>query len=212
MTFRFTTVTSVAIPLLQPNIDTDIIIPARFLKRISADGLGSVLFHEWRFTPDGTERPEFILNQPLYRKAQILIADRNFGCGSSRENAVWALYDYGIRCVIAPSFGDIFYNNCINYGLLAIRLNTEPFKSLALAVTGRPDLSLTVTLDPCQISCGAGLSINFEMDRSAQERLRLGLDEISLTIKEHGEEISSYEQRRKRQLPWIFSDVTAGAV
>lgn len=207
MTFRFTTVTSVAVPLLQPNIDTDIIIPARFLKRVSAEGLGAVLFHEWRFTPEGAERPEFVLNQPDYRQAQILVADRNFGCGSSRENAVWALYDYGIRCVIAPSFGDIFFNNCINYGLLAVRLDSEPFRQLIRAITEKPEQLVTVSLDQCQIACAGDLQLRFNIDRSARERLRFGLDETSLTIKEYGAEISSYERRRKQQLPWIFKDV-----
>lgn len=208
MTFRFTTVTSVAVPLLQPDIDTDIIIPARFLKRVSSEGLGAVLFHEWRFTSEGVERPDFILNDPAYRTAQILIADRNFGCGSSRENAVWALYDYGIRCVIAPSFGDIFFNNCINYGLLAVRLESERFKRLITAVTEIPDQPVTVSLEKLQITCGNALQLDFNIDRSARERLRLGLDETSLTMKEHEAEISSYEQRRKSQLPWIFEDIS----
>lgn len=212
MTFRFTTVTSVAVPILQPNIDTDIIIPARFLKRVSAEGLGAVLFHEWRFGPDDIERPEFILNQPAYRNAQILVADQNFGCGSSRENAVWALYDFGIRCVIAPSFGDIFFNNCINYGLLAIRLNHEPFKQLIRKITEEPELPVTVSLDKCQIDCGESLKLAFAIDHSARERLRLGLDETSLTVKEHGADISSYELRRRRQLPWIFKDIAEASI
>jgi 3-isopropylmalate/(R)-2-methylmalate dehydratase small subunit len=208
MTHAFTVVTGVAAPLAQPNIDTDAILPARFLKRMDIAGLGDALFHEWRFDGNGAERPGFVLNQPAYREAAVIVAGANFGCGSSRENAVWALYEYGIRCVIAPSFGDIFFNNCLNYGLLPVVLPMDRIESLLRAITAQPGAAITVDLQACTVRGPDGQDDAFAIGDHARHRLLKGLDEISLTL-EHETEISAYEARRKRDKPWLFADLGA---
>lgn len=210
MTHAFTVVTGVAAPLPQPNIDTDAILPARYLKRMDVEGLGEALFREWRFDAQGAERPGFVLNQPAYRRAAVIVAGANFGCGSSRENAVWALYDYGIRCVIAPSFGDIFFNNCLNYGLLPVVLPADRVASLLLRITTEPGAELTVDLQAGKVRGPDGRDDAFAIGEHAKHRLLKGLDEIALTL-EHEAEISAYEARRKRDRPWLFADLdTAG--
>ncbi|HSN20577.1 MAG TPA: 3-isopropylmalate dehydratase small subunit, partial [Usitatibacter sp.] len=205
MSRAFTTLEAVAAPLPQPNVDTDAILPARFLKRIEVAGLGAALFHEWRYAADGKERPEFVLNQAPYRDARILVAGANFGCGSSRENAVWALYDHGIRCVIAPSFGDIFYNNSVNYGLLAVVLEPARVEALSALLTAKPGTRLQVDL-PAQCVRAPGLGpAGFAIAAHAKHRLLHGLDEIALTL-EREPEIAAYEARRRKERPWLFAD------
>ncbi|HET9652039.1 MAG TPA: 3-isopropylmalate dehydratase small subunit [Usitatibacter sp.] len=204
MTSRaFTTLRSIAAPLPQPNIDTDAILPARFLKRIEVAGLGKALFHDWRYTADGGERPEFVLNQPAYRDARILVAGANFGCGSSRENAVWALYDHGIRCVIAPSFGDIFYGNAVGYGLLPVVLGEDDMRRLLDAIAGAPAEPLEVDLPAQRVRFPGGGVASFAIDAAAKNRLVNGLDEIALTL-EREPEIAAFEERRRRERPWLY--------
>lgn len=205
MSRAFTTLEAVAAPLAQPDIDTDTILPARFLKRIEIAGLGRVLFNEWRFTPDGRERPGFVLNQPAYRDARILVAGANFGCGSSRENAVWALYDHGIRCVIAPSFGDIFFSNSVNYGLLPIVLPAGRVEALVAMLAANPGAQVAVDLAAQQVRFPDGSVERFEVAAAAKHRLLNGLDEIALTL-EREPQIAAYEARRRRERPWLFSD------
>ncbi|MGE5337884.1 MAG: 3-isopropylmalate dehydratase small subunit [Gemmatimonadota bacterium] len=208
MSRAFTTLTGVAAPLPQPNIDTDAILPARYLKRIAVAGLGEALFREWRFAPDGAERPGFVLNQEPYRHARILVAGANFGCGSSRENAVWALYDFGIRCVIAPSFGDIFFNNSINYGLLPVVLPAERVDTLLAALAAQPGMQIEVDLPAQQVRVPGTAPASFPISAHAKHRLLHGLDEIALTL-EREPEIAAYEARRRRERPWLFADLDA---
>lgn len=206
MTFKFENFTGVAAPLLDPNINTDIILPARYLRRLTAEGLGDVLFREWRFDETGAKRPGFVLNQPAYTHASILLTGDNFGCGSSRENAVWALYDYGIRCIVGTSFGDIFYNNCLNYGLLPVRLAANQIEILAKTVTLRPDTPIHVDLESCEVRWPDHVA-HFSVAEHSRRRLALGLDEISLTLVQHETDIQNYESERKHQLPWLFKDI-----
>lgn len=203
MSRAFTRLRAVAAPLPQPNIDTDAILPARYLKRIEIAGLGKVLFNEWRYTAEGTERPEFVLNQAPYRHAQVLVSGANFGCGSSRENAVWALYDYGIRCVIAPSFGDIFYNNAVGYGLLPVVLLPKQVEALLAELAAAPGTEVEVDLSAQEVRFGAGVA-SFSIDAAAEHRLVNGLDEIALTL-EREAEIAAFEERRRRERPWLYS-------
>lgn len=203
MSRAFTTVRSVAAPMPQPNIDTDAILPARFLKRIEIAGLGEALFHDWRYTADGKPRADFVLNQPPYRDARILVAGPNFGCGSSRENAVWALYDHGIRCVIAPSFGDIFHNNAVGYGLLPVVLDEAKMQDLLAAIAKAPAEPVEVDLPAQRIRFPSGGVASFAIDAAAKHRLVNGLDEIALTL-EREPEIAAFEQRRRRERPWLY--------
>ena len=203
MSREFTRLRAVAAPFPSPNIDTDAILPARYLKRIEIAGLGKVLFNEWRYTGEGTERPEFVLNQAPYRNAQVLVAGANFGCGSSRENAVWALYDYGIRCVIAPSFGDIFYTNAVGYGLLPVVLPPPQVESLLAELAAAPGTQVEVDLPAQEIRLGAGGVASFSIDAAAKHRLVNGLDEIALTL-EREAEIAAFEERRRRERPWLY--------
>jgi 3-isopropylmalate/(R)-2-methylmalate dehydratase small subunit len=204
MSRAFTTLEAIAAPLPQPNIDTDAILPARFLKRIEVAGLGEALFHEWRHAPDGGERQDFVLNQAPYRGAGILVAGANFGCGSSRENAVWALYDYGIRCVIAPSFGDIFRNNAIGYGLLPVVLPEGQMQAMFAALAARPGAKVAIDLPTQQVRFPDGRVASFDIDAAARHRLLHGLDEIALTL-EREPQIAAYEARRRRERPWLFT-------
>ncbi len=206
MSRAFTTLEAVAAPLPQPNIDTDAILPARFLKRIEIAGLGKVLFNEWRYTAEGRERPGFVLNQGAWRDARILVAGANFGCGSSRENAVWALYDYGIRCVIAPSFGDIFFNNSVNYGLLPVVLPADRVEALVAMLEANPGAKVQVDLSAQRVRFPDASVTPFEIGAAAKQRLASGLDEIALTL-EREPEIAAYEARRRRERPWLFSDL-----
>ena len=199
---KFDKLEGVAAPMDIINIDTDMIIPKQFLKTIKRSGLGKSLFFEMRYTNDGDENAEFILNKPAYRSAQILVAGDNFGCGSSREHAPWALLDYGIRCVISTSFADIFYNNCFKNGILPLKVTPEQRDAL-LADAGdieNPELKIDLNLQ--KISRPNGATISFEIDPFRKECLLNGLDDIGLTL-EKSEMISSYEKKRSSSLPWL---------
>lgn len=203
---RFVSLRGVAIPLDRGNVDTDAIIPARFLKTITRTGLGGSLFHAWRFVESGEEVPEFPLNRPAYRGGKILVAGENFGCGSSREHAVWALMDYGIRAVIAPSFGDIFHNNALKNGLLPVRLAPGDVRGLIAQLHGSPGSEISVDLPAQKVTGPDGASYSFEIGSFAKECLLEGLDEIALTL-EHEEEIERYEHNGKKKAPWLFLDL-----
>jgi len=197
---KFTRVSGVAAPMARPNVDTDQIIPKQFLKRIERTGYGPFLFYDWRFQDDGvTERPEFELNREPWRGAPILIAGRNFGSGSSREHAVWALWDYGVRAVIAPSFSDIFHSNALKGGLLPVRLPEQVVDRWLDVAQEQPGLQATVDLQSCTVSFN-GETQPFDIDPESRHRLLEGLDDISLTL-QHDGDIAAYEQRRPAWLP-----------
>ncbi len=184
-----------------PNIDTDKIIPKQYLKTIKRTGLGRYLFDEIRFTPDGKERPEFVLNQPPYRSASILVAGENFGCGSSREHAPWALLDFGILCVIAPSYADIFYNNCFKNGILPLALPQDQVDILMKDAADKKQLA--VDLPGQKVMRENGESFAFDIDPFRKHCLVNGLDDIGLTL-EHAAAITGFEQQQKGSQPWLY--------
>ena len=198
----FTTLTGVAAPLPMANVDTDKIIPARFLKSINRSGFGKNLFHGMRFREDGSENPDFVLNQPAYRKAEVLIAFENFGCGSSREHAPWALLDFGIRCVIAPDFADIFHNNCFKNGILPVRLPREVCEKLMDDARLGANARLTVDLERQVVVRPNGEEIPFAVDPLRKHLLLNGLDDIGQTL-QHATAIDSFEAKRKTTQPWL---------
>lgn len=192
----FTTLTGIVAPLEALNVDTDQIIPKQFLKRIERTGYGDVLFYDWRYLEDGkTPDPAFEMNAPRYAGARILLTKDNFGCGSSREHAPWALNDHGIRCILAPSFADIFYNNCFNNGMLPIVLASETIESLFTEVRSREGHALTIDLPAQTITKPDGASIAFELAPFLKERLINGWDQIGLTLR-HESEIAAFEEAR----------------
>ncbi|MGB4100342.1 MAG: 3-isopropylmalate dehydratase small subunit [Alphaproteobacteria bacterium] len=197
----FTTRTAVAAPLPMSNVDTDMIIPKQFLKTIERTGLGKFLFNDMRFTPEGAERSDFVLNKPAYRRAEILIAGANFGCGSSREHAPWALLDFGVRCVIAPSFADIFHGNCFKNGILPVVLPQDQVDRLmALAEQGK---KITVDLTrQCVTAAAENISFTFTIDPFRRDCLLNGLDDIGLTL-QHAAAIDAYEARQRTERPWL---------
>ena len=199
---KFERLTGVAAPLPLVNVDTDMIIPKQFLKTIQRSGLGKNLFDEMRFTPDGAEIEDFVLNRPAYRQAQILIAGENFGCGSSREHAPWALKDFGIRAIIAPSFADIFFNNCFKNGILPIALPQEIVDELMADAEKGANAVLTVDLDKQQITRPDGSVIGFEVDAFKKHCLINGLDDIGLTMQKAGD-IDSFETAYEARAPWL---------
>jgi 3-isopropylmalate/(R)-2-methylmalate dehydratase small subunit len=188
----FTKHTGLVVPLDRPNVDTDQIIPKQFLKRIERSGYETFLFFDWRYLDDGSDNPEFILNQPQYRGASVLLARQNFGCGSSREHAPWALENYGFRAIIAPSFADIFYNNCFKNGMLPIRLDESVVEDLFQRTAKHPGYKLTVDLEKYKINDEFGLNLSFEVDDFRRHCLLNGLDDIGLTLA-HEKEIATYE-------------------
>jgi 3-isopropylmalate/(R)-2-methylmalate dehydratase small subunit len=198
----FKTLSGVAAPLPMINVDTDMIIPKQFLKTIKRTGLGKALFHEMRTRPDGSENPDFVLNKPAYRNAKILIAGANFGCGSSREHAPWALLDFGIRCVIAPSFADIFYNNCFKNGILPITLPQAEIDKLLDDASRGANSIVSVDLEKQEITGPDGGMIKFDVDPFRRQCLLNGWDDIGLTLRQE-KKISSYEDARKLSAPWI---------
>jgi len=200
----FTTLTGIAAPLPQANVDTDKIIPARFLKTIARTGLGKNLFANVRYKEDGSENPDFILNQAPYRKAEVLVAHENFGCGSSREHAPWALLDFGIRCVIAPSFGDIFHNNSFKNGILPIRLPREICDQLIEDAKLGSNARVTIDLERQVVVRPNGEEIHFEVDPFRKHLLLNGLDDIGQTL-QHVTAIDSYEAKQKASQPWLFA-------
>jgi 3-isopropylmalate/(R)-2-methylmalate dehydratase small subunit len=199
---KFTTLTGVAAPLPIINIDTDMIIPKQYLKTIKRTGLGTALFAEMRYNEDGSEKPEFVLNQPGYRKAQIVIAGDNFGCGSSREHAPWALLDFGIKCVISTSFADIFYNNCFKNGILPIVVTPEQLELLLDDASRGSNATLTVDLENQTISGPDGGTIEFDIDPGRKQVLLEGLDDIAMTLKQDNS-IAGFEGKMAEDRPWI---------
>ena len=199
---KFTKITGVAAPMPLVNIDTDMIIPKQFLKTIKRSGLGKNLFDELRFEPDGREKPDFVLNRPAYRQARILVAGDNFGCGSSREHAPWALLDFGIRCVISTSFADIFYNNCFKNGILPIKVSPEQLKLLLDDAERGSNATISVDLEAQTIKGPDGGTIHFDIDPARKTVLLEGLDDIATTLKE-ASEISAFEGKVATQRPWI---------
>jgi 3-isopropylmalate/(R)-2-methylmalate dehydratase small subunit len=199
---------AVAMPLDLPNIDTDQIIPARFLWRPRASGYGGLLFNDLRFEPDGGAVPDFVLNQPRYAGSKILIADRNFGCGSSREQAVWALYDYGFRVVIAPSFGDIFYNNCCKQGVLPVVLPEAEVTALRAALAESNEGTVSVDLERQCVEGPGGFKADFEIAAFRRRQLLDGLDDVALTMALI-EAITAFEAEYDRDLPWLSAGARA---
>ena len=199
---KFTKLTGVAAPMPLVNIDTDMIIPKQFLKTIKRSGLGANLFDEMRFTQDGKEIPDFVLNQPAYRDAEILVAGDNFGCGSSREHAPWALLDFGIRCVISTSFADIFFNNCFKNGILPIVLPQEQVDILMEDARKGANARMTVDLEAQTVTTSDGQSFGFEVDSFRKHCLLNGLDDIGLTL-EKAPAIDRFENEAAQARPWV---------
>ena len=210
---KFETLNAVAMPLDRPHVDTDAIIPKQYLKSVKRSGFGPNLFDDWRYLEPGEPgqdhgkrrvNPDFVLNQPRYAGAQILLGRENFGCGSSREHAVWALEDAGFRAGIAPSFADIFHNNCFKNGVLPIVLSAEIIDRLFEEVTATEGYRLEVNLEKQLITTPGGGEYPFEVDEFRKYCLLNGLDDIGLTL-QHAQEIKAYEERHKREAPWLFS-------
>jgi 3-isopropylmalate/(R)-2-methylmalate dehydratase small subunit len=202
----FTKVTGLVAPLDRVNVNTDEITPARFLKTIRSTGFDFTLFANWRYLDPGAKmpNPDFVLNQPRYKGATILLAEDNFGCGSSREHAPWAIRDYGFRCLIAPSFADIFYNNCFNNGILPITLEHSIVRELFAEAEANEGYTLQVDLAAQTVTTPAGRVLRFEIDQFRKNALLQGLDNIGWTLS-HSDEIAAYESRRKQEAPWLFS-------
>ena len=208
----FTKHTGIVAPLDRPNVDTDAIIPKQFLKSIKRSGFGPNAFEDWRYLDAGgseidndTRRvnPDFVLNQPPFDKATVLLSRENFGCGSSREHAVWALDDFGFRAVIAPSFADIFFNNSFKNGLLPIVLDAQVVDDLFRRVAEEPGLQVTIDLQAQTVSIGDEKIADFEIDGFRKHCMLNGLDDIALTL-QHADEIKAYEDKRKQSAPWLF--------
>jgi len=191
--------TGLVAPVDRVNVDTDAIIPKQFLKRIERTGFGQFLFYEWRFDEKGNPNPDFELNKPRYKGASILISRANFGCGSSREHAPWAIMDYGFKVIIAPSFADIFYNNCFKNGILPIKLSEEQVEELFRRTAANEGYQLTVDLENKTISDSIGLNISFDLDEHRRQFLLLGLDDIGLTL-QHEALIAAYEAKHAERL------------
>jgi 3-isopropylmalate dehydratase small subunit len=196
----FTQITGTAAPLAMANVDTDMIIPKQFLKTVSREGLAKGLFYELKTLADGSPNPDFVLNKPAYAKAQVLVAKENFGCGSSREHAPWALMDQGLRCVIAPSFADIFYNNCFKNGLLPVVLPRDVVEEL-LGQAGGPNHVFTVDLAAQTVTAPDGNAHRFEIDQGRKDSLMKGLDEIGESLL-HAGAIDAFEAQRRLAQPW----------
>jgi 3-isopropylmalate/(R)-2-methylmalate dehydratase small subunit len=201
---KFTTLTAVAAPLDIVNCDTDRIIPARFLKTIKRTGLGKNLFNDLRYKADGSENPDFVLNRTAWRNAQILVAAHNFGCGSSREHAPWALLDFGIRCVISTDFADIFYSNSFKNGILLIKVKPDELRKLMDDAERGANATLTVDLEKQEIAGPDGGRITFDIDPFRKHCLLNGLDDIGLTMQK-ATEIDSFEDRQKASQPWLYA-------
>jgi 3-isopropylmalate/(R)-2-methylmalate dehydratase small subunit len=205
---KFTKLTGIAAPLPMMNVDTDKIMPARFLKTIQRQGLGKNLFNDMRYAADGSEKPDFVLNRKAYRKAQVLVADDNFGCGSSREHAPWGLADFGIRCVIAPSFADIFFNNSFKNGILLITLPRDQVLELMKEAENGANATFTVDLEKQQIERPSGKVTKFDIDPFKKHCLLNGLDDIGLTLQSKAK-IASFEGDYYRGRPWLSRPVVA---
>jgi 3-isopropylmalate/(R)-2-methylmalate dehydratase small subunit len=210
---KFTQLTGLVAPMDRANVDTDAIIPKQFLKSIKRSGFGPNLFDEWRYLDHGEPgmdnskrplNPDFVLNQPRYQGAQVLLARENFGCGSSREHAPWALADYGFRAIVAPSYADIFYNNCFKNGLLPIVLDAATVDTLFREAAANAGYRLTVDLEAQTVATPGGVSFRFEIGEFRKYCLLNGLDDIGLTLR-HVDKIQAYEERRRHEAPWLFA-------
>jgi 3-isopropylmalate/(R)-2-methylmalate dehydratase small subunit len=195
---------SVAALMDRSNVDTDQIIPKQFLKKVERSGFGIHLFHDWRFNDDGTDNAEFELNKPAFKGAKILVAGDNFGCGSSREHAPWAIADYGFNTIISTSYADIFYNNCFKNGILAIRVSQEQLDKVMAEISANEGVRFTVDLENQQVITPAGNGFTFEIDPFRKGNLLSGLDDIGLTLK-HVDKISAYEVQHKQTFPWLWA-------
>ena len=204
---KFTTLTGVAAPMKMINIDTDKIIPKQFLKTIKREGLGVNLFNDLRFNEDGSEKPDFVLNKPAYREAKVIVAGDNFGCGSSREHAPWALLDFGIRCVISTSFADIFYNNCFKNGVLPIIVSPEDLEKLLDDASRGSNATVSVDLEALEIRGPDGGVIKFDLDAFRRHCMLNGLDDIGLTLLKT-DAIADFEARRSDEWPWLDGATT----
>ena len=201
---KFTVLSGVAAPMDMMNVDTDMIIPKLHLRTIKRTGLGKVVFDELRFNADGSEKPDFVLNREPYRRASILVAGDNFGCGSSREHAPWALLDFGIRCIISTSFADIFYNNCFKNGILPVAVGKDDWRLLLNDVADPENPQLTVDLEALQITRPNGGQIAFEIDGFRRDCLLNGLDDIGLTLQK-ADKIDAFEAAQKERQPWLYA-------
>ena len=199
---KFDKLTGIAAPMPLVNIDTDMIIPKQFLKTIKRSGLGANLFDEMRFDLEGNEIPDFVLNKKAYRSAEIIVAGENFGCGSSREHAPWALLDFGIKCVISTSYADIFYNNCFKNGILPIVLKPKEVDALMEDAQKGENARITVDLKTQKVQSSDGIEFSFEIDAFKKHCLLNGLDDIGLTM-EKASSIDSFEKRYEKQMPWV---------
>ncbi|MBT6829162.1 MAG: 3-isopropylmalate dehydratase small subunit [Rhodospirillaceae bacterium] len=200
---NFTTLSGPAAPLNMINVDTDQIIPKQYLSAISRAGLGKGLFHDFRYDMADKEKPDFILNREPYRDAKILLAGDNFGCGSSREHAPWSLDDFGIRCVIAPGFADIFFNNCVKTGVLLIVMDEAKVGELMALADNPQSCQMSIDLDAQSITLADGSSVPFEIESFRKHRLMNGLDDIEITLQKNAE-ISAFEAKQKAAMPWLY--------
>jgi 3-isopropylmalate/(R)-2-methylmalate dehydratase small subunit len=205
---KFTRLTGVAAPMPRVNVDTDAIIPKNYLKTTKRTGLKAGLFYEWRTNQDGSEKPDFVLNKPAYKNAKILVAGANFGCGSSREHAPWALLDFGIRCVIAPSFGDIFFNNCFKNGMLPIALPQADVDKLMQDAEKGANAVVSIDLEKQEITRPDGGVVKFDIDPFRKYCLLNGFDDIGLTLRQK-DKIDTYEAERRRSMPWLDASKAA---
>lgn len=204
---KFDKLTGVAAPMNMINVDTDMIIPKNFLKTIKRSGLGKNLFDEMRYDREGNENPDFVLNKPAYRDAQIIVAGDNFGCGSSREHAPWALLDFGIRCVISTSFADIFYNNCFKNGILPIKVSKEDLDNLMDDAERGANATLSIDLESQTISGPDGGEVKFEIDAFKKHLLLNGLDDVGLTMQKE-DKVNSFEDKQNASQPWLAGVAT----
>ncbi len=204
---KFDKLTGVAAPMNMINIDTDMIIPKNFLKTIKRSGLGKNLFDEMRYDRDGNENPDFVLNKPAYRESKIIVAGDNFGCGSSREHAPWALLDFGIRCVISTSFADIFYNNCFKNGILPIKVSKEDLDNLMDDAERGANATLSIDLEAQTIEGPDGGKVSFEIDAFKKHLLLNGLDDVGLTLQKE-DKVNSFEDQQKASQPWLAGAAT----
>ncbi|MDT7042603.1 3-isopropylmalate dehydratase small subunit [Candidatus Nitronereus thalassa] len=202
----FTTLTGIVAPLDRVNVDTDQIIPKQYLKTIQRTGLKEGLFADWKIRPDGSPDPGFFMNQPRFQHATILLTRDNFGCGSSREHAPWALLDYGIRSIVAPSFADIFYNNCFQNGILPVVLKAEEIQQLFDVVAQEESVQVTIDLPNQTVALSLSKTFAFTIDPFRKNSLMKGLDAIGLTLQRESA-ITAYEQRRASEAPWLFQDL-----
>ncbi|MDX2320079.1 MAG: 3-isopropylmalate dehydratase small subunit [Moritella sp.] len=199
--------TSVAALMNRSNVDTDQIIPKQFLKKVERTGFGIHLFHDWRFLDDGSENPEFELNRPAFKGAKILVAGDNFGCGSSREHAPWAIEDFGFNTIISTSYADIFYSNCFKNGILPIRVSKDVLAALMAEIAANEGVEFTVDLPAQTVTTPGGIVVNVEVDEFRKQSLIEGADDISWTLK-HEEKITEFETANKQQFPWLWTEAS----